>query len=184
MKHIAYIFTSGDSWMSKVIRLQTWGDVNHTAFEYVDDTTVIQVQHPRVIEVLPTVLLEKAKMAYRFVFPVGDMEYKTTLDFARAEIVGKEYDWISVARFAIPLRNILGRLKPAVRVASREWFCSEASEVQGRKVNLGLVRDIINPARVSPQRQFESKILESAVLYQEYQKGRLIYTGPYRVEDI
>lgn len=184
MKHIAYVFTNGDSWMSKAIRLQTWGDVNHTAFEFVEDGVLIQIQSPKVIEVPPAVLIERASKTYRFVLPVEDEVYEKTLAWARANIVGKNYDIISVARFLLPLRDLLGRLKSAVRKASRDWFCAEGSEVLGRKCEQGLIRTRIDPARISPQKQFESKILEKAVVYQEYQKGELIYSGPYQIEDI
>jgi hypothetical protein len=181
MKHIAFLFTSGDSWTSKAIRAQTWGDVNHTAFEFVDDGAVIQIQSPKVLLVHPSVLINASGKLYRFVIPVEDRLYDEAFQFAKDNMVGKSYDKISVARFLIPVRAALGKLDPLVRKATAaDWFCSEGSEVLGRKCEKGLVRSVIEPARISPQQQFISIRLESTdvILYQEYQKGELLYSGP------
>lgn len=179
MKYIAYIFTVGDSFVSKAIRLQTWGDVNHTAFEFVDDSLTVQIQHPVVIGIPRQQLINKSRLAYRFVFGVSDELYDKALEFAKAEMIGKAYDKVSVARFLVPLRRVLGWLKPAVREANSTWFCAEGAEVLGRKCEKGLVRQIKEPARVSPQDQYESRLLELCAIYEEYQQGSLLYSGPY-----
>jgi hypothetical protein len=179
MKHIAFIFTDGDAWTSTAIRVQTWGDVNHAAFEFVEDNVIVQIQNPKVIFAAPGYLLNTSKKAYRFVLEVDDALYAAAYAFAEKEMVGKAYDKVSVARFLIPLRRVLGRLTPTKRWASETWFCSEGTQVLSEIVGKKLVRK--EPARCSPQDLFESIRLESeeVVLYQEYEKGELLYSGLY-----
>lgn len=176
MKHIAFVFTTGDSLVSKAIRLQTWGDVNHAAFEFFEDSLLIQIQNPKVIGIPPGDLILKSKAAFRFVFEAPDELYDEALNFAKVEMIGKAYDKVSVARFLIPLRRILGWLKPAKRAASNTWFCSEGTEVLARKVKLALVRELIDAARISPQQQYSSIRLDSYKYYEEFKNGSLVYT--------
>lgn len=180
VRHLALWSCRSNGFVGRAIRLQTWGDVNHSAVEWVEDGCYLDIQPGGVkLRPVPAVLAPgTGEVVHRFVFATTAEAYDASLAFARTRMVGKGYDFVSVGRFLVPLRRALGRLEPAVRSTTERFFCSEGAEIVFRKHGLALVRPSRPTSQISPQDQFDSVRLEQALRYERWEHGRRLYQGP------
>ena len=151
MKNIALRSHDGSGWVSSLIAQGTYGEVNHSSIEFVEDGIVIEAHAKNGVVERSVAGHGKGDVVHRFVFPVSDEEYASALTFAR-EQVGKKYDNRAIIRFVPFLRNAV----PADREEYGRWICSELAEVIMRKANIPTQRRDYRADKVSPQDQFKS----------------------------
>lgn len=179
LRRIALWSCRSSGFVGKAIQTQTWSDVNHSAFEWVDNALFIDIGPPKLrLLSVPSILASgKGDVIHRFYFDVPEKLYLDSLQFAREHMVGKKYDYVSVARFLLPVRALVGRLKPTQRAMTNSFFCSEGTEILFRKCDLPLVNRRRLTAKVSPQDQYESVRLYDAVSCERWEAGQLVYLG-------
>jgi hypothetical protein len=175
VKDIALRSQDGSGFVSSIIAQGTYGEVNHTSIEFVDDGVVIEAHAKNGVTERPSLGHGLGDVVHRFSFAVPDEEYAEALAFAR-EQVGKPYDRRAIIRFIPGLRNLV----KSDREASGRWICSELGEVVLRKAGRPTVRKDIKAESVSPQDQFKSIRCDLSMtyggpfLYQRIVKGQIV----------
>lgn len=161
----------GSGAVAAIIANGTYGEVNHSSIEFVNDGIVIEAHIKQGVVIRPASTDQPKDIVHRFVFAVTEEEYTAALEFARKQ-KDKPYDKATIVRFIPGLR----RLVKADREESGRWICSELAEAILRKANVGTVRDAIKAETVSPQDQFKSIRCQIGVefgpmMYQRIEQG-------------
>ncbi len=170
--YIALRSHDGSGWVSSLIAQGTYGEVNHSSIEFVNDGVVIEAHAKKGVTIRPSTGHGTGDLVHRFVFAVSKEEYDMAFAFAKAQ-VGKAYDKAAIVRFVPFLRNLV----KSDREESGRWICSELAEVVLRKANLGTVR-VGKVESVSPQKQFDSircdvKSSFGPIMYEVIDRGAL-----------
>lgn len=138
------LLMSGNGFVSKLIKFQSWGDVSHAAILLEQDLLVEAWQGKGV----RYKIIQDWKNVRRFEItqPFSELELRLFI----SKQIGKKYDYRGVARFLT--RNDTEK-------ENEKWFCSElvfkAFEIAGLKL-----LERIPPARVSPQQLLYSPYLK------------------------
>jgi hypothetical protein len=167
----------GSGVVASIIANGTYGEVNHSSIEFVNDRIVVEAHIKQGVIVRPAETDGKVDTIHRFVFAVTEEEYTAALEFAR-EQAGKPYDKAAIIRFIPGLR----RFVKSDREEGGRWICSELAEAILRKAGLGTVRADIKAESVSPQDQFKSircdyRFSEGPEIYARIEKG--VVTNEY-----
>jgi hypothetical protein len=175
-KYIALRSHDGSGVVASIISNGTYGEVNHSSIEFVNDRLVVEAHAKAGVRVRAVETDGKNETVHRFVFVVSDEEYAEARTFAQAQN-GKPYDKAAIIRFIPGIR----RLVKADREESGRWICSELAEQIMRKANIPTQRRDILAETVDPVDQFKSGRCDltmpfGPVMYERIVKGAIIET--------
>lgn len=173
-KYIALRSHDGSGVVASIISNGTYGEVNHSSIEFVNDRLVVEAHIKNGVVFRSVETDGKNDIVHKFFFAVSDEEYTASFAFAKDQ-KDKPYDKAAIIRFIPGIR----RLVKADREEGGRWICSELAEVILRKAGKPTVRLDIKAESVSPQDQFKSVRCEIAdksgpAVYERIDKGRLV----------
>ena len=146
MKNILIVFERGSSWIAKLIRWFTDGEVNHVGISYFSEDW----QEDWIVEALPRGFITHKKKKNQKWYAAFKMNYEgAAIDVRRVRNrVGNQYDYLSLVAFGwvkLWWKLFKIKIKKPWRSAQGQ-LCSEAvAEIIKLRVDIG------NPQWISPQ---------------------------------
>lgn len=159
--------------VSSLIAIGTYGEVNHSSIEFVNDRVVIEAHIKQGVTERSVDGHGSGDVVHRFVFQVSDEEYQAALAFAREQVT-KKYDKAAIIRFIPGLRQLVKK----DREEGARWICSELAEQVMRKANIPTQRRDIPAETIDPVDQFKSGRCDMTmpfgpIVYERIDKGVL-----------